>query len=168
MPDLPCPSRRTLLQGLGLAGLSLPTVGCGYLLYPDRRGNTSTSELDVSVVILDSVLLVFFVIPGLLAFAIDLTSGCLYESSGGAPQANRRPLRGRRRADIEEAIASAAGVGQNLRVLDPAFSPPEADAATLAGLAGLGEDEPGLLPAAAVAYDEDHEGEVLAFRIQRA
>jgi len=51
--------------------------GCGTLLYPERRGQLS-GRLDVGVVILDAVGLLFFLIPGVIAFAVDFSNGCIY------------------------------------------------------------------------------------------
>ncbi len=55
-------------------------VGCGYLLHPERRGQevTEDSKLDVGVVVLDSVGLLFFLIPGIVSFAVDYNYGTLY------------------------------------------------------------------------------------------
>ncbi len=52
-------------------------AGCGYFLYPDRRGQTG-GRLDVGIAILDGVGLFFFIIPGLIAYAVDFTSGTIY------------------------------------------------------------------------------------------
>lgn len=51
--------------------------GCGTLLYPERRGQTA-GHLDAGVVILDAVGLLFFLIPGIIAFAVDFSNGCIY------------------------------------------------------------------------------------------
>jgi hypothetical protein len=52
-------------------------TGCGTLLYPERRGQIA-GHLDVGVVILDAVGLLFFIIPGAIAFAVDFSNGCIY------------------------------------------------------------------------------------------
>ncbi len=52
-------------------------TGCGTLLYPDRRGQV-TGHLDAGIVILDAVGLLFFIIPGVIAFAVDFSNGCIY------------------------------------------------------------------------------------------
>ncbi|RJP25711.1 MAG: hypothetical protein C4520_02160 [Candidatus Abyssobacteria bacterium SURF_5] len=51
--------------------------GCGTLLYPERRGQRS-GRIDPGVAILDGVGLLLFVIPGLIAFAIDFSTGAIY------------------------------------------------------------------------------------------
>ncbi len=56
------------------------TASCGYLLYPNRRGQqvSENAKLDVGVVVLDSVGLLFFLIPGIVSFAVDYNYGTLY------------------------------------------------------------------------------------------
>jgi hypothetical protein len=52
-------------------------TGCGTLLYPERRGQIA-GRLDVGVVILDAIGLLFFIIPGVIAFAVDFSNGTIY------------------------------------------------------------------------------------------
>src|SRR5580698_7330540 len=52
-------------------------TGCGTLLYPERRGQVA-GRLDAGVVILDAVGLLFFIIPGVIAFAVDFSNGSIY------------------------------------------------------------------------------------------
>lgn len=52
-------------------------MGCGTLMYPERRGQRG-GRLDVGVTILDAVGLLFFVIPGVIAFAVDFSNGTIY------------------------------------------------------------------------------------------
>ena len=56
--------------------------GCGYFLYPERRGQKPVGRIDPAVAILDAVGLLFFVVPGVIAFAVDITNGTLYLPSG--------------------------------------------------------------------------------------
>ena len=51
--------------------------GCGTLLYPERRGQKA-GHLDVGVVILDTIGLLFFIIPGVIAFCVDFSNGTIY------------------------------------------------------------------------------------------
>jgi hypothetical protein len=57
------------------------SLGCGTLLYPERRGQP-VGKLDIWVVLLDSIGLVYFVVPGLVAFAVDFTTGAIYLPPG--------------------------------------------------------------------------------------
>jgi hypothetical protein len=57
--------------------LALQLSGCGYILYPDRRGQTG-GQVDVGVAVLDGIGLFFFLIPGIVAYAVDFSSGTIY------------------------------------------------------------------------------------------
>lgn len=59
----------------------LQLVSCGTLLYPERRGQKS-GELDLAVVLMDGIGLFFFIIPGLIAFAVDIHTGAIYLPPG--------------------------------------------------------------------------------------
>ena len=67
---------RTLNKTL-IAVLIFQLLGCGTLLYPERR-NQKSGRLDVGVVLLDGIGLFFFLIPGIIAYAVDLSTGCIY------------------------------------------------------------------------------------------
>lgn len=55
--------------------------GCGTIFYPERRGNSA--HLDAGVAILDGIGVLFFILPGVIAYAVDFTTGCIYLSGGG-------------------------------------------------------------------------------------
>ena len=57
--------------------MALQLVSCGTLLYPERRGQKS-GELDIAVVLMDGIGLLFFIIPGVVAFAVDIDTGAIY------------------------------------------------------------------------------------------
>jgi len=56
-------------------------AGCGTIIYPERRGQAS-GKIDPAVVIMDGIGLLFWVIPGLVAFAVDFATGAIYSPSG--------------------------------------------------------------------------------------
>jgi|SRR5579863_3817207 len=61
-------------------------VSCGTLLYPERR-NQKPGRIDPAVVLMDGIGLFFFILPGVIAFAVDLTTGAIYlPQSGGHPR----------------------------------------------------------------------------------
>jgi hypothetical protein len=64
-----------------LASLLTSLTGCGTLLHPERKGQTG-GRIDPGVVILDGVGLLFFFIPGAIAFAVDFTYGTIYLPGG--------------------------------------------------------------------------------------
>lgn len=86
-----CPISRARFMSLSLFGLvEIATVGCGTVLYPARRGQPA-GRLDWGVVALDAVGLLFFFVPGVIAFAVDFNNGTIYlppEGSWGPPQAS--------------------------------------------------------------------------------
>jgi hypothetical protein len=57
--------------------LLLQLASCGTLLYPERRGQKS-GQVDVAVVLMDAIGLFFFIIPGVIAFAVDFSTGAIY------------------------------------------------------------------------------------------
>lgn len=65
------------IQIMILTVLTLQMTGCGYLMYPERRGQKG-GRIDVGVAILDGIGLVFFLIPGIIAYAVDFSSGTIY------------------------------------------------------------------------------------------
>ena len=61
----------------------MPMVSCGTLLYPERRYSDIQVDpggrrIDPAVAVLDAVGLLFFVIPGVIAFAVDFGTGAIY------------------------------------------------------------------------------------------
>jgi hypothetical protein len=99
--------------GLSVAALS----GCGTILYPERRGQPA-GRLDWGIVALDAVGLLFFFVPGVIAFAVDFNNGTIYlppEHYGDAAPSDRR-LRSHRIdgdprsvRDVEQAVSQHAG-----------------------------------------------------------
>lgn len=58
--------------------LALPAPGCGTLLFSERQDEIHSKKLDPNVLILDGVGLLFFIVPGLVAFGIDFYTGAIY------------------------------------------------------------------------------------------
>ena len=54
---------------------------CGYILYPERKG-LKAGKLDMAVVILDATGLIFGIVPGVIAFAVDISTGAIYLPGG--------------------------------------------------------------------------------------
>ncbi len=78
------PMSRARFLSLSLFGLlEITTVGCGTILYPARKGQPA-GQLDWGVVALDTVGLLFFFLPGVIAFAVDFNNGTIYLPSQGA------------------------------------------------------------------------------------
>lgn len=80
-------SRRRLLALAGTTALVAPLSGCGTLLYPERRGQTG-GRLDTGVLILDGLGLLLFLVPGIVAFAVDFGTGAIYLPGGSRAEAD--------------------------------------------------------------------------------
>jgi hypothetical protein len=58
--------------------LVVSSSSCGTLAFQDRQGQGNTGRIDPNVVIMDSFGLLFFVVPGLVAFTVDLCTNAIY------------------------------------------------------------------------------------------
>lgn len=108
-------SRRYCL--LSLAG-TIALSGCGTILYPERKGQPAGC-IDWKVAALDGLGLLFFFIPGVIAFAVDFNNGTIYLPPGEC--AERRARKERRltakrlpqgklsRPGVEAAVAEYTG-----------------------------------------------------------
>lgn len=65
-----------------LTALTLQLTACGTLLHPEREGQRG-GRIDPGIAVLDGVGLLFFLIPGVIAFAVDFTNGTIYLPGGG-------------------------------------------------------------------------------------
>lgn len=63
------------------AALIVQLMGCGTILHPERRGQKA-GRIDVTIAALDAVGLLFFIIPGVIAFAVDFNNGTIYLPKG--------------------------------------------------------------------------------------
>lgn len=66
-------------------------TACGTILYPERKGQTK-GQLDSGVVILNAVGLLFFLVPGVIAFAVDFSNGTIYLPDGRQSQLSDEEL----------------------------------------------------------------------------
>ena len=63
------------------AALTMQLVGCGTLMHPERKGQRG-DRIDAGVAILDALGLLFGIIPGVIAFAVDFSNGTIYLPGG--------------------------------------------------------------------------------------
>ena len=66
-----------LFQVFVCAVLTLQLAGCGTIMYPERKGQKD-GRIDAGVAVLDGLGLLFFIIPGVIAFAVDFSNGTIY------------------------------------------------------------------------------------------
>ena len=76
------PKRRRYLGLLGARPfvalvLALQLVACGTIIHPERKGQ-SKGRVDPAIAVLDGVGLLLFLIPGIIAFAVDFHTGAIY------------------------------------------------------------------------------------------
>jgi hypothetical protein len=76
-PPMPQSSRNWFICKCLTIALALHMASCGTLIYPERRGQPP-GYLDAGVVALDAVGLLLFFVPGVIAFAVDFTTGAIY------------------------------------------------------------------------------------------
>ncbi len=68
---------RQITRTVAVSVIILQLVGCGTLLYPERRGQIS-GQIDWAVAGMDAVGVLFFLLPGLIAFGVDFYTGAIY------------------------------------------------------------------------------------------
>lgn len=70
-----------LLVTLVTVASTLQLYACGTLMYPERRGQRQ-GEIDIKVAVLDGIGLLFFIVPGVIAYIVDFTTGAIYLPAG--------------------------------------------------------------------------------------
>ena len=80
-----------VIAGVLAATLFTQLTACGTLFYPDRRGQIE-GRVDPVIVALDAIGILFFVIPGLIAFAVDFATGAIYLPGGQTAQVDPQQL----------------------------------------------------------------------------
>ena len=81
-----------LIGGILVASLLTQVTACGSIFYPDRRGQID-GKIDPAIAALDAVGLLFYIIPGLIAFAVDFATGAIYFEPGRTAQVDPQKLK---------------------------------------------------------------------------
>lgn len=104
------PLLRRGLTGLVLGASITALVGCGTLFHPERKGQAS-GRIDPVVAITNGVGLLFFIVPGVIAYAVDFSNGTLYLPSGhAAAGVDAMPLEeGMDIASLEKLLSEQSG-----------------------------------------------------------
>ena len=84
-------TRQKLIGNLLCLSLLTQLAACGTIFYPDRRGQID-GRIDPAIVIMDAIGLLFYIIPGLLAFAVDFITGAIYLPGGKHAQVDPQLL----------------------------------------------------------------------------
>ncbi|MEX6503381.1 polyribonucleotide nucleotidyltransferase [Pseudomonas zhanjiangensis] len=80
-----------VIGGAVAVALLTQLSACGTLFFPDRRGQIQ-GQVDPVVVALDAIGILFYVIPGLIAFGIDFATGAIYLPGGSTAQVDPQEL----------------------------------------------------------------------------
>ncbi|MBX8495029.1 polyribonucleotide nucleotidyltransferase [Pseudomonas cichorii] len=115
------PSR--FIGGVLVATLLTQISACGSIFYPDRRGQIE-GKIDPAILALDAVGLLFYVIPGVIALAVDFTTGAIYYTPTGHAQVDPQKLQPAINADgsVDNSKLQAileTELGQSLPLNDP-------------------------------------------------
>ncbi|MHB0777451.1 hypothetical protein [Halomonas sp. WWR20] len=68
---------RTFLVATLIAASMTSLAGCGTIFYPERKGQMN-GRIDPAVAVADGIGLLFYIIPGVIAYAIDFSNGTIY------------------------------------------------------------------------------------------
>ena len=74
-----------VIGGALIATLLTQLTACGTIFYPDRRGQIG-GKIDPVVAAMDAIGILFYVIPGLIAFGVDFATGAIYLPHGRTAQ----------------------------------------------------------------------------------
>ncbi|MDO9617818.1 MAG: polyribonucleotide nucleotidyltransferase [Pseudomonas sp.] len=80
-----------VIGGLIVAALLTQLTACGTLFFPDRRGQIE-GRIDPVVAGLNAIGILFYVLPGLIAFGIDFATGAIYLPGGLTSQVDPQDL----------------------------------------------------------------------------
>lgn len=112
-----------VIGGALIAALLTQLTACGTILYPDRRGQIE-GKIDPVVAVMDAIGILFYVIPGLIAFGVDFATGAIYYPGGKTAQVDPVKLKPAVDADGKidnlklQAILESE-LGQRLPLNDP-------------------------------------------------
>ena len=70
-------TKSRVIVGVVAATLLAQLTACGSIFYPDRRGQIE-GKIDPVIAGANAIGILFYVIPGLIAFAIDFATGAIY------------------------------------------------------------------------------------------
>jgi len=115
------PSR--VIGGVLVAALLTQMTACGSIFFPDRRGQID-GKVDPVVIGLYAIGLLFYIIPGLIAFGVDFATGAIYLPGGSTAQINPAKLQPAIKADgsIDNSKLQAileSELGRSLPLNDP-------------------------------------------------
>lgn len=81
-----------VIGGILAAALLTQLSACGTLFYPERRGQIE-GRIDPLVAGLNAIGILFYVLPGLIAFGVDFATGAIYLPDGQTAQVDPLDLK---------------------------------------------------------------------------
>lgn len=112
--------KKLLVRAVVGALVLLQVSACGLILYPEREGQAKGGRIDPTVAILDGIGCLVFLIPGLIAFAVDFHEGTIYLPPGETAGANAgwrtvaAPGGSLTRESIEQVVRAETGAAVSL------------------------------------------------------
>ena len=70
--------KSTVLACVLVVGMIVQGSGCGTLFFAERQNQANSNKLDPNILILDGIGLLFFILPGLVAFGVDFVTETIY------------------------------------------------------------------------------------------
>jgi hypothetical protein len=109
------------LVRLFLLALLLNLAACGTILHPERKNQHHSGQIDLGVAILDGIGLLFFIVPGVIAYAVDFSNNTIYLPHGHSSSLDAQHkytqihIDGKMdQATIEQAIRAETGMAVDL------------------------------------------------------
>ncbi|MBE0402226.1 hypothetical protein [Halomonas citrativorans] len=100
---------RRWLSGAVVGASIIALTGCGTLFHPERKGQLS-GQIDPVVAIANGVGLLFFIVPGVIAYAVDFSNGTIYLPSNNSASVDVLHLdRDLNLASLEKLLSDKAG-----------------------------------------------------------
>ena len=62
--------------------LLLPFSSCGTIFFQERSGKEHSGKVDANIMILDGIGLLFWILPGVIAYIVDFSTGAAYLPNG--------------------------------------------------------------------------------------
>ena len=103
-----------------IACLLSQMVACGTILHPERKGQKA-GQIDPAIAVFDAIGLLFFLIPGVIAFAVDFNNGTIYLPGGKRSSLSPEELqkiKGQEGLDKEEFAKALKARGLDVEVTE--------------------------------------------------
>ncbi|WDI39923.1 hypothetical protein [Bremerella sp. P1] len=71
-------TKPVVLAPVALTPVALFSTGCGSLMHSNRVGQPHTNQIDWKIAALNGLGMLFFFVPGVVAFAVDFYTGAIY------------------------------------------------------------------------------------------